>query len=164
MGIKAAVVYYSKSGHTEQVAQAIAEGMAAVDGVEARAFPVDEVDEAWVRESTCVVVGTPTYYASLAAPAKAWLEGPALACGLAGKLGGAFATEDYVHGGGELAIRSILDHELVFGMLTYSGGGSQGKPVVHLGPVATSEELEKALPTCRLYGRRMAQKAVELFG
>lgn len=69
-----------------------------------------------------------------------------------------------MHGGGELAIRSILDHELVFGMLTYSGGGSQGKLVVHLGPVATSGALEEALPTCTLYGQRMAQKAVELFG
>ena len=84
--------------------------------------------------------------------------------GLAGKLGGAFATADYVHGGGELGIQSILDHMLVLGMLAYSGGGSFGKPVIHLGPVSVNGLSEDFSETFETYGKRMATKAVELFG
>ena len=42
--------------------------------------------------------------------------------GFAGKLGGAFATEQYTHGGGTQVIHSILIIEMVNGMLCYSGG------------------------------------------
>ena len=50
---------------------------------------------------------------------KLWFEKAARQYGLAGKLGGAFATADYVHGGGEIAIQAILEHMLVYGMVTY---------------------------------------------
>ena len=51
---------------------------------------------------------------------KVWLEGPARKCGLAGKIGGAFATADYLHGGGDLAVQEILKHLMVLGMLAVS--------------------------------------------
>ena len=82
----------------------------------------------------------------------------------AGKVGGAFATADYLHGGGDLGIQTILNHMMVLGMLTYSGGGSFGKPVIHLGPVALHGHLEESKELFRLYGQRMATKTVSLFG
>ena len=48
-------------------------------------------------------------------------------------------------------------------MLTYSGGGSFGKPVIHLGPVALHGHLEESKELFRLYGQRMATKTVSLF-
>ncbi|MCI8326438.1 MAG: flavodoxin, partial [Lachnospiraceae bacterium] len=51
----------------------------------------------------------------------------------------------------------------VYGMMTYSGGGSLGKPVIHLGPVALSSRLEESEETFLTYGERMATKATELF-
>jgi NAD(P)H dehydrogenase (quinone) len=162
--MKMSVLYYSKSGNTEKMAQIIAAGMETVEGVEAKAFSLEEADEAWVRESRCVAVGTPTYMADLSGQVKVWMEGPFRKYELAGKLGGAFATADYIHGGAELAIRTILDHMMVFGMLAYSGGGSAGKPVIHLGPVAISGHLDESRETFELYGKRMAEKAKELWG
>ena len=88
---------------------------------------------------------------------------------MAGKLGGAFATEQYTHGGAELVIQSILTNELVFGMLCYSGGSSQGKPIIHIGPVGVNDNveahngMEKYEEYFRVYGRRFAAKALELF-
>ena len=88
---------------------------------------------------------------------------------MAGKLGGAFATEQYTHGGAELVIQAILTNELVWGMLCYSGGGSQGRPVIHLGPVGVNDNAEKHNgmehyeETFRIFGRRFAAKAAELF-
>lgn len=160
--MKMTVAYYSKTGTTRQMAQVISEGMMLVEGVEAKTFPLEEIDEAWAKESKCIVLGTPIYMADMCGAMKNWLEGPCKKYALAGKLGGAFATADYLHGGGELGIQSLLVHMLVHGMLVYSGGGSCGKPVIHLGPVALKDDLEASKEVFRLYGQRMAAKAAEL--
>ena len=162
--MKASVLYFSRSGHTAQMAQRILEGMNAVPGVEARAFPLDAIDADFVKESACVVLGTPSYLACMAGAVKTWLDTESGKYALAGKLGGAFATADYVHGGGDMAVQGILTHFMVRGMLVYSGGGSRGKPYIHLGPVAVSDDLAKYEPTFLAYGERMARKALELFG
>lgn len=169
--MKMSVLYFSKSGTTKEMAEMICQGMEQAGGVEARAFSIgapgegfDEgFDEGFIGESRCVVLGTPTYLASMAAEVKTFLDGPARKLGLAGKIGGAFATADYLHGGAELAISSILNHMLVLGMLVFSGGGSFGKPVIHLGPVALKQSKDEAKETFLLYGHRMAQKTKELF-
>ena len=164
MNMKMCVLYYSKSGNTKKMADVIVEGMNLVDGVEAKAFSLNEIDKEWVQESKCIVVGTPTYLASLCGEVKTWLEGPSMKYGLSGKIGGAFATADYLHGGAELAIRTILDHLMVLGMLAYSGGGAYGKPVIHLGPVALSSGLDESKDVFLTYGKRMAAKTCEVFG
>ena len=161
--MKMTVLYYSKTGNTKHMAEIIAQGMETVDGVEAKAFPLDAVEEAWAKESKCIILGAPIYMASVCAPVMSWLQSSFPAYGLAGKLGGAFATADYIHGGGDLGIRTILDHMMVYGMLTYSGGGSCGKPVIHLGPVAISGHLEESEETFVAYGKRMAAKAKEIY-
>ncbi len=134
--MKLAVIYDSKTGNTRTAAGWIAEGMRRVAGTEALAFPIEAVDETFVREAAGVVIGSPTYAAMMTADMRAWLQSSAGKLGLAGRLGGAFATEQYTHGGAELVIQTILQTELVFGMLCYSGGGSKGKPVIHLAPWA----------------------------
>lgn len=161
--MKMTVLYHSKTGTTEKMAAVIAEGMKAVAGVEAKTFAIDAAEADWVKESSCVVLGTPIYMSNVAAAVKTWLDGPARTYNLAGKIGGAFATADYIHGGGELGIRTILDHMLVLGMLTYSGGGAYGRPVIHLGPVAVKDHIKDCEETFRLYGQRMAEKTKTLF-
>lgn len=161
--MKMMVVYHSQTGNTGRMAQLICDGMAQVSGVEAKAFSIDQIDAAWAAESRCVVVGTPTYLASMSAETKLWLDKSAKQYGLAGKLGGAFATANYIHGGAEAAIQSILSHMMVLGMLVYSGGGGHGAPVIHLGPVLVNDYQEQCRPMFTLYGQRMAQKAVEIF-
>ncbi|HML36480.1 MAG TPA: flavodoxin family protein [Bacillota bacterium] len=160
--MKMSVLYYSKSGNTKKMAEVIARGMQSVDGVEARTFPIEQIDETWVKESRCVVLGTPTYYADLAGTVKSFLEN-CKKYELAGKMGGAFATAEYLHGGGNIAIQTVLTHMMVMGMLTYSGGGAYGKPIIHQGPLAIMGRLEESEETFRLYGQRMASKAAELF-
>ncbi len=167
--MKLSVIYDSVTGNTKQAAEWIAEGMRTVGGADARAFRLDEADEAFVSESAGVVIGCPSYMASMTPSMRAWLM-KAAKLGLAGKLGGAFATEQYTHGGGELVIQSVLTNELCFGMLCYSGGAAKGKPCIHIGPIAvngnveTHNGMEHYRETFRIYGERFAQKAAELFG
>ncbi|MGD9559952.1 MAG: flavodoxin family protein [Oscillospiraceae bacterium] len=162
--MKMAVLYHSKTGNTRQMADAIAQGMRSVAGAEVQTFSIDAVDVDYVKECRCVVIGGPIYYATISAELKVWLDGASVKCGLKNKLGGAFATADYLHGGAELGIRTILDHMMVLGMLTYSGGGAFGAPVIHLGPVALKEHLDQSREVFETYGQRMAGKALELFG
>jgi len=145
------------------MAEVIAEGMQMVKSVETKTFPIDDINEAWVKESNCVIVGTPIYYASVSGAIKNFLERPFRKYELAGKIGGAYATANYIHGGGELGIRLILDHMMCHGMLIYSGGYACGNPVIHLGPVAITGRLDESIDTFKLYGQRMATKASEIF-
>lgn len=161
--MKMAVLYFTKTGTTRHMAQVIADGMQTVEGVEARTFPLDDIDADYIAECGCVVVGTPTYLASMAADVKVWLDTPTKSAGLAGKIGGAFATADYVHGGAEIAIQSVLSHLMVKGMLAYSGGGAFGKPPIHLGPVAIKANVADYEEVFRLYGQRMATTTKKIF-
>ena len=167
--MKLAVIYDSKTGNTRQAAEWIAEGMAEVPGAESAAFRIDGVDEEFVKEARGVVIGSPSYAALMTADMRTWLLTSGGKLGMGGKLGGAFSTEQYTHGGGELVIQSILTNELVFGMLCYSGGSSQGKPIIHIGPVGVNDNveahngMEKYEEYFRVYGRRFAAKALELF-
>ncbi|MGN1317685.1 MAG: flavodoxin family protein, partial [Lachnospirales bacterium] len=108
------------------------------------------------------ILGTPTYMADVSGRVKSFLES-LKQYGLAGKLGGAFATADYIHGGGDIAIQTILTHMMVYGMMVYSGGGSCGKPVIHLGPVAIKGYEDELKNVFEIYGQRMAEQTLRVF-
>lgn len=160
--MKAAVLYFSRSGHTKAMAQEIARGMESVGEIKAEIFDIDHIDAAFLAESKAVVFGTPTYYANTCWQVKKWFD-ESKKYDLSGKLGAAFATADYVQGGADCAIETVLHHLLVKGMLVYSSGGSFGQPIIHLGAVALSNELEEKKPLFFTFGERIAKKAKELF-
>ncbi|MCI9605831.1 MAG: flavodoxin family protein [Oscillospiraceae bacterium] len=167
--MKMSVVYFSASGNTQKMAECIAAGANSVEGVEAKAFPIDAIDEAFGKESKCIILGCPTYAADTPADFHVWLEKGFRALEPAGKLGGAFSTAQFTHGGDELVIQTIMAHMLVSGMMVYASGGAKGRPVIHLGPVAIAtagndEMLEPYKETFTIYGQRMAEQAVAIFG
>ena len=158
--MKATIIYHSKTNHTEKMAEKIATGMEKVDKVTVKTFSIETVDETWINESDCIIIGTPTYYADLTADMKTFLETMGK-YKLAGKLGGAFATAAFVYGGGELAISTILRHMMVYGMMVYSSGGTE-KPPIHIGPVAINGNADTEA-IFEEYGTRMAKQAKKIF-
>ncbi|MBR0138848.1 MAG: flavodoxin family protein [Firmicutes bacterium] len=159
--MKASIIYHSESGNTKAAAEHIAKGIQE-EGLEVKCFSIDEVDEAWGRESKLLIMGCPVYSADVSAKMKAYLEKmPGLEA--AGKLGGAFATANFAYGGGDLALHTILTHMMVRGMLVYSGGGAAGKPIIHLGPVVCKQSADCPPELQTDWGRRMARKAKEIF-
>lgn len=163
--MKMAVIYHSVTGNTKNMGEQIVQGMNSVQGVEAKAFGIESVDVEFVKEAKCVVFGSPIYAAHITGQMMNYLLAEAGKLELAGKLAGAYTTAQYVHGGGELGIREMLDHCMVMGALVYSGGASRGKPVIHLGPVGIDNTLDINLfaENFKIYGQRMAEKAVEIF-
>lgn len=162
--VAAAVIYYSATGNTKRMAETIVDGLHRVEGIEARAFALDAIDMDFVKRSGCVIFGTPTYMADMAPAVKEWFVKSSKRYGLGGKLGGAFATANYHHGGAELAMQGMIVQMLVAGMVVHSGGGAYGKPIIHLGPAAFGGRLEESEELFLLYGERMGRKARDLFG
>ena len=166
--MRIAIVCYSLTGHTIEMAGEIARGIEE-EGAEARIFNIrtDEVDAEYISSASGLIIGTPTYMASSVWQVKKWIEEDSRPLALSGKLGGAFATAHYAQGGQDTAIMDILGQLLVKGMLVYSGGGSFGLPIIHHGPVALDKEgdhYDESRKMFRVYGRRFAAKAAELFG
>ena len=164
--MKFAIIYYSKTGHTREMAEVIARGLAAAGG-ETRFFSVEEaMDADYIDQCAGVIFGTPTYLANTCWQMKQWFDEGSRGSKLAGKLGGVFATAHYAQGGADVAIMTLLPHMLVKGMLVYSGGAAHGKPYIHLGPVAldaVGNHYEECKADFEIFGRRFAEKARELF-
>ncbi len=160
--MKAAIIYDSRTHTTEKAAAFMSEGIKASGEIEVQCFNIDNVDFNFVEQSDMVIFGSPTYAASITGKMKNWLEGNAGKLKLAGKLGGAFATEQYIHGGAENTINELLVFMMVMGMMVYSGGSSYGKPVIHLGPVGMSPNIEDFRELFVTYGKRMGQQFLKL--
>lgn len=92
MAVKMSVVYYSQTGNTEQMAQAIVKGANKIEGVDCKAFSIENIDDDFVKESKCMIFGTPAYLATMNIQARTWLETQAGKYNTLGKLGGAFLT------------------------------------------------------------------------
>ena len=59
--MKITVFYDSRTNNTSTMAECIVEGMMKVDGVEAKAFHIDAIDDEFAAASEAYVFGTPTY-------------------------------------------------------------------------------------------------------
>ncbi|WP_321425937.1 flavodoxin domain-containing protein [uncultured Bacteroides sp.] len=160
--MKLSIIYFSKSGHTKEMAEIIANGMKSIPDIEVGIFDLDHIDDDFLAESKAVVFGTPTYYANTCWQIKKWFD-ESRNYKLEGKIGAVFATADYAQGGADTAILTIINHLMVKGMLVYSGGSALGHPYIHLGAVALKENFEQSKPMFEVFGQRIATKAVELF-
>jgi len=160
--LKIAVIYHSESGNTAQVAELIAEGARLAEGVEVQTMSVADVDKEYVAESVAVILGTPTYAGSFSYQVKDWLDTGRVK--LADKLGAVFATENHLGGGADTAEMGLIGHMLVKGMVVYSAGASKGQPFTHYGCVTIKAGDEAQQERARIFGQRVAVKALELFG
>ena len=176
------VLYYSRHGATRELALAIAAGIDAVPGAQARIRtvpPVSTVCEATSPEipSDGLALGSPTRFGNMAAPLKYFLDGTTpqwLSGTLAGKPGCVFTSTGSLHGGQESTLLSMMLPLLHHGMLivglpytqaelnaTRTGGTPYGAS--HVAGIADDlaiTEAERAL--CIAQGKRLAELVVRL--
>ena len=50
----------------------------------------------------------------------------------------------------------------VMGMMIYSGGSAYGKPVIHLGPVGMSQDIDNFKELFVTYGKRMGEQLLKV--
>ncbi|MBY0754941.1 flavodoxin family protein [Clostridium sardiniense] len=160
--MKVSILYDSKSGHTREVGEIIKKGIERVDGIEIKCMNIEEIDKEFLDESKGVVFGTPTYLANTTANMKKWLD-DSHDINLEGKLASFYATADYIWGGADTAILTLINQIIVKGMLIYSGGAALGKPFIHLGYISVNGVNDKDIDTPMIFGERIGKKVKELF-
>ena len=148
---KVLIVYYSQTGHTEKMANAVEEAIRQ-EGIEAVKKRVEDVQVDELLEFDGIIIGSPTYYGIMAWPIKKLIDESVKFHGkLAGKVGAAFSSSANIGGGNETVILSILEALLIHGMVV------QGEPKGdHYGPVAINEPDERALKGCKRLGQSVA--------
>jgi NAD(P)H dehydrogenase (quinone) len=157
--VKVLITYYSRTGNTERMAEEIAKG-ARDAGAEVALMPIDQADPKGLRAYDAIIMGSPTYYGSMAADCKKFLDrSVALHGKLDGRVGGAFTSSGGRAGGNETTVLDILKAWLIHGMVVQGTSGED-----HYAPVAVEAPDEGSLETCRAYGARLAELAKKLRG
>ncbi|HRU05579.1 MAG TPA: NAD(P)H-dependent oxidoreductase [Candidatus Brocadiia bacterium] len=154
---KVLIVYHSRTGATEQMASAVADG-ARQAGASVTCHSVSDFTAGELLEFDALILGSPTYYGGPAAEMKQVIDESVKFHGrLAGKVGGAFACAGNIGGGAETTVRALIDALLIHGAIvegSHKGG--------HYGPVAVGKPDERALSECRELGARVARLAERL--
>ena len=163
------VAYDTRSGNTERLARAFAEGVSRSGAVRALVRPWKEVGDEEILAASGIVLGSPVHWGSLSAESKAFLERVGDALVRAKELGpgstprlrtaGAFVSGGAVSSGKELARLAILAAFL--NMRFIAVGGEEADGFGTLGAQATTGESdpglsEKELSEARRFGERFA--------
>jgi NAD(P)H dehydrogenase (quinone) len=152
---KMAVIYFSKTGNTEKMAHLIAEGAEENDEVEVQIIKVEDVSVENIGDFDALIIGSPTYYGTMAFQVKKFLDETVKLHGsLAGKVGGAFTSAMNIGGGNETTLLSIIQALLIHGMIIQ--GTEKGD---HYGPVSIGSPDSRVEKQCRDWGRRIADLA-----
>ncbi len=189
MSIRVCVVYHSGYGHTQKQAEAVHEGAAAVDGVEASKIAVGDLFDtdaaAWqaLDEADAIVMGCPTYMGSPSADLKKFMEltsGRWMEQKWADKLAAGFTNSGSQNGDKQNTLVAIATFAAQHGMVwinlnllpgnNHSGGSVDdlNRLGASLGAMAQSnvdvgpdDAPSKAdLDTARCLGRRVAECAI----
>jgi len=152
------VCYYSRSGNTEKMAKKITEVLEK-DGLEVDLKKVENTIIDDLLNYDCLVIGSPTYYGSMAWQVKKLLDDSVKYHGkLKGKVGGAFSSAANIGGGNETTILDILNGMLIHGMIV------QGEPEGdHYGPVSIGAPDQRALKCCERYAKNLSILVKKLF-
>lgn len=123
------IVYYTMTGHTLALAEAVAEGARSVPGTAVVLKATDEVEKADLETADALLVGSPTYWGSMAAPVKQFIDDWFLEYKvfMGDRVGGAFATGGGDGGGKELVVASLLIAMLNNGMVVVGPHYSDGQ-------------------------------------
>ena len=165
--VKILVAYYSKTGHTAALAQAVVEGAKKVEQAEVTVKSVAEVKCAEIFTADALIVGSPVYWSNMAGQVKNFFDRWTTDCQVVpptfpmkDKVGAAFVTGGEVSSGKEVALLTILAAMIGNRMIVVSEGQA-------LGATATTGEGKLPLDEAELkegrdLGERVARVALIL--
>jgi len=147
---KVLIVYYSRTGNTERMANIIAEAIKE-NNVDVECKKVENTDPKELLDVDGVVIGSPTYYGSMAADIKKFIDDSVTYHGkLEGKVGAAFSSAAIT--GQETTVMSILEALLIHGMIIQGDSGGQ-----HYGATTVGKPDNNEAKWCQRFGRRIAE-------
>jgi NAD(P)H dehydrogenase (quinone) len=155
---KMLVCYYSRTGNTRKMAERMAEVLRG-EGLEVDLRKVQDASASELPGYDGIVLGSPTYYGTMAWEMKRLLDDSVKFHGkLRGKVGGAFTSSANVGGGNETTVLDILQAFLIHGMVVR--GDHRGD---HYGPVALGKPDARAFRSIDGHAKNIAALAKKLF-
>jgi NAD(P)H dehydrogenase (quinone) len=116
------ITYYSKTAHTQSLAEEVAKGAASIPGVQVVLKKIDQTTTKDLLNADAIIVGSPVYNANIAPEVVQFMSTwPFEGNPLKDKIGAAFVTAGGISAGEELAQVNILQSMLVFGMVVVGG-------------------------------------------
>jgi len=153
---KVLVIYYSRSGNTELMAKRINDAIRD-EKLDVTCKKVEETNLNELLEIDGLVIGSPTYYGTMAAEIKKFLDDSIKHHGkLNGKVGAAFSSAASM--GQETTVLSILEALLIHGMIIQ--GDAKGH---HYGVTSLGKPKENDLQRCKRFGQRFAKLVKQIY-
>lgn len=116
------ITYYSKTAHTQSLAEEVAKGASTIPGVQVVLKKIDQTTTKDLLNADAIIVGSPVYNANIAPDVVQFMSTwPFEGNPLKDKIGAAFVTAGGISAGEELAQVNILQSMLVFGMVVVGG-------------------------------------------
>ncbi len=149
---KVLIVYDSRTGNTEKMAEAVAEGARGVEGTTVDIKNVDKAKLDDLLAADAIIIGSPTYYGNMSGKVKELIDRSFKIHGeLEGKIGGAFTSSGGTACGAETALLAMLQAMLIHGMIVQ--GRHDNK---HYGAAAVEAPDEDEAKYCSDLGNRVA--------
>lgn len=154
------VLYFSKSGNTRKLAEAIAKGVEEVEGVKAVLKKTSDVTKEDFSASEGIIAGSPVYFGLMAAELKKIFDDfVGIRKKMEGKVGAVFATSGDPTGGKETTMMSIIQVLLIYGMVIV---GDPMSATGHYGVACVGEPDAKTEDNGIKLGNRVAELAKKL--
>lgn len=164
--IRVLLLFDSRGGLTEQLAEAVAEGVRSVPGAELRYRRLDGADQKELLEIDALILGSPNW-SGMTGKLKEWMDysGDLWETGeLAGKVGACFTAGWSRSGGTEATLLQlmhlILSHGMVFAGLPWSE--TMRRSGSYYGATAHGDVTDDDRAQARALGRRVAETALRL--
>ena len=146
------ILYYSRSGNTEEMAKAVEEGVKS-EGVQVVRKKVTRANLRDLLKTDGIILGSPNYYGTMAAEMKAFIDKSVQYHGkLEGKVGAAFSSGGGLGGGVETTVLDMLKSLLIHGMVIQ--GDPRGS---HYGAVSIGKPNAEAKKECKKLGEKVAR-------
>jgi NAD(P)H dehydrogenase (quinone) len=112
------VLYYSRTGNTRKLAEAVCAGVESVEGTRCLLRSTEEVTKDDFLESGGIIAGSPVYFGTMASELKKIFDDfVGIRKKVENKVGAAFATGGDASGGNETTLVSIIQAMLIYGMI-----------------------------------------------
>ncbi len=146
------VVYDSKTGNTEKMAQAIAKGAQQEGATKVRVQRAEVTTNQDLLDADGVIMGSPVYFGQMSSRLKHIIDDSIQVHGkLAGKVGAAFTSSGGTASGAETTLLSILQAMLIHGM-TIEGNAEER----HYGVAVQGKPKPEDLEACEELGAKVA--------
>lgn len=148
------VVYYSRSGNTKKLAEAVSDGVLTVPGMDCITRKASDVTPDDFVNCQGIIAGSPVYFGSMAAELKDVFDRCiGVRRQMGNKIGAAFSTAGDPTGGKETTIFSIIQAMLIYGMIIV---GDPLEATGHYGVACTGSPDADTMQNAMKLGKRVA--------